>query len=144
MDFLASPLGVLAILAIVAVAAVTFQPARYVGEWREMAQRYETDRRPSSTAFPGEDITLGSLEFARVDVAVDDEGFWMVYSGPDPSKAPPCVLVPWDCIRFKQESAGRHNFQIRLKNPLEFLVSPGLGAALQRRSQRMPDEANPG
>lgn len=144
MNFLASPLGVLLILGIVAVAAVAFQPAKYVGIWREMAKRYETDRRPSSVAFPGEDVALGLHEFARVDAALDDEGFWMVYNGPDPRKAPPCVLIPWDSIRFKQQSESRHNFQIRLKDPLEFLVSPELGAALQRRSQRMPGEADPG
>jgi hypothetical protein len=138
MDFLASPLGVLAILAIVAVAAVTFQPAKYVGIWRQVAQHYETERRPSSTQFPGENVSLGLHEFARVDAALDDEGFWMMYSGPDPQKAPACVLIPWDCIRFRRISESRHNFQIRLKDPLEFLVSPELGAALERRSQRMP------
>jgi hypothetical protein len=78
MDFLASPLGVLVILAIVAVAAVTFQPAKYVGIWRQVAKLHETDRWPSSVQFPGEDISLGLLEFARVDAALDDDGFWMV------------------------------------------------------------------
>lgn len=140
MDFLATPLGVITILGIVAVAAFTFDPAKYVGIWREVAKRYETNRRPSSIAFPGEEVSLGLYEFARVDAALDDEGFWMVYSGPDPKKAPACTLIPWDCIRFKEEKESRHNFQIRLKRPLEFYVSPELGAALQRRSQSMPVE----
>ena len=138
MDFLASPIGVLAILAIVAVAAFTYQPAKYVGIWREVAKFYETERRPSSVQFPGEEIALGLYEFAHIDAALNDEGFWMVYNGPDPTKAPPCVLVPWDCIRFKEVTETRHNFQIRLKDPQELLVSPGLGTALQRRSMRMP------
>ena len=138
MNFLASPLGVLTILAIVAIAAITFQPARYVGIWREVARYYETERRPSSTQFRDEEISLGSYEFARIDAQLDDEGFWIVYNGPDPKKAPPCVLIPWDCIRFKQETESRHNFQVRLKHPQELLVSPELGAALKRRSLRMP------
>ncbi len=138
MDFLASPLGVLAILAIVAVAAFVYEPVRYVAEWREVAKRYATHRRPSSVAFPGEDISLGIHELTRIDAALDDEGFWMLYNGPDPAKAPQCVLVPWDCIRFKDEKDSRHNFQIRLERPLEFFVSPELGAALRRRSQSMP------
>ncbi len=138
MDFLASPLGVILILGIVAVAAFSFEPAKYVGDWRELAKRYETNRRPSSVAFPGEKISLGLYEFAYIDAALDDDGFWMVYSGPDPKKAPECTLIPWDCIRFKEEQESRHNFQIRLKGPLEFYVSPQLGAALQRRSQSMP------
>jgi len=135
MDFLASPLGVLVILGIVAVAAFKYEPARYVGVWREVAQRYETNRRPSSITFTAEEVSMGRFEYAHVNAALDDEGFWMVYSGPDPKKAPECVLIPWDCIRFKEEGKSRHHFQIRLKKPLEFHVSQELGAALQRRLQ---------
>jgi hypothetical protein len=132
MDFLASPLGVLVILGIVAVAAFKYEPAKYVGVWREVANRYETNRRPSSITFTAEEVSMGRFEYAHVNAALDDEGFWMVYSGPDPKKAPGCVLIPWDCIRFKEEGKSRHNFQIRLKKPLEFHVSQELGAALQR------------
>ena len=142
MSFLASPLGVLLILAIVAIAAVSFQPARYVGIWREVARFYETDKRPSSLQFRDEEISLGLYEFARVDAQLDDAGFWILYNGPEPGKAPPCVLIPWDCIRFKQETDSRHNFQIRLKDPQELLVSAELGAALIRRSLRMPGVEN--
>ncbi|MDH5621004.1 MAG: hypothetical protein OEY74_02885 [Gammaproteobacteria bacterium] len=142
MSFLASPLGVLLILAVVAIAAITFQPARYVGIWREVAKFYETERRPSSTPYRDEEISLGLHELARIDAQLDDEGFWIVYNGPEPSKAPPCVLIPWDCIRFRQASDSRHHFQIRLKNPQELLVSPELGAALKRRSLRMPGAEN--
>lgn len=138
MDFLASPIGVLVILGIVAVAAFVYEPAKYVGAWREVAKRYETNRRPPSIAFPGESISLGIYEFTHVDSALDDEGVWLMYNGPDPKKAPACVLIPWDCIRFNQVQESRHNFQIRLKKPLEFYVSPDLGAALQRRSMPMP------
>ena len=141
MDFLATPLGVFVILGVVAVAAFVYQPARYVGVWREVAQRYETDRRPSSISFSGEDIALGIYEFTRIDAFLDDEGLWMVYRGPDPKKAPECALIPWDCIRFKEAGEDKHHFQIRLKDPLEFHVSPELGAALQRRSQNMPTAA---
>lgn len=140
MDFLTSPLGVIAILGIVAVAAFVYKPAKYVGYWNEMSERYETNRRPSSVAFTDEGVSLGLYEFSHIDAALDDDGFWMVYSGPDPKKAPACVLIPWDCIRFKEEQESRYSFQIRLKNPLEFYVSPQLGAALQRRSQSMPQD----
>jgi hypothetical protein len=138
MDFLASPLGVLLILGVVAVAAFSFQPAKYVGVWRNVAERYETERRPSSIAFPDEDVAFGVYEFTKIDAALDDEGFWMLYSGPDPHKAPACTLIPWDCIRFKEDKGSKHNFQVRLKKPVEFFVSPELGGALQRRSMQMP------
>jgi hypothetical protein len=138
MDFLASPFGVLMILGIVAVAAFSYQPAKYVGVWRKVAERYETQRRPTSVAFHGEDVAFGLFEFTKIDAALDDDGFWMVYSGPDPRKAPACTLIPWDCIRFKEDKGDKHNFQIRLKKPLEFIVSKELGSALQRRSMQMP------
>jgi hypothetical protein len=138
MDFLASPFGVMMILGIVVVAAVVFQPSKYVGIWSAMAERYETERRPSSVAFRNEDVRLGLYEFTRVDAALNDDGFWMVYDGPDPRKAPPCTLIPWDCIRFKEDKESKQVFQIRLKGPTEFFVSPELGNALQRRSMQMP------
>jgi hypothetical protein len=138
MNFLASPFGVLIILAIVAVAAFVYEPARYVGIWREIATRFETDRRPLSISFPDEEVTLGADEFARIQAALDDDGFWMLSNSTDPGKVPQCVLIPWDCIRFKAAQVNRYNFQIRLKEPLELYVSPELGVALQRRSQSMP------
>jgi hypothetical protein len=138
MDFLASPFGVVIILGIVTVAAFSYQPAKYVGVWRKVAELYETDRRPASVTFRNEDVALGLYELTRIDAALNDEGFWMVYSGPDPHKAPGCTLIPWDCIRFKEEKGSKHVFQIRLKGPLEFIVSPELGSALQRRSMQMP------
>jgi hypothetical protein len=138
MDFIASPLGVLLILGFVAVAAVSFQPQKYVGVWREIAARYESERQPLSTVFQGEEVTIGRAEFAHIDASLDDEGFWMVYSGPDANKAPACSLIPWDCIRFKEELDNRYVFQIRLKKPTPFLVSRELGMALKRRSSTMP------
>ena len=138
MDFLASPFGVMMILVVVTVAAVVFQPAKYVGIWSKVAELYETERRPASPAFPNEAVALGVYEFTRVDAALNDEGFWMVYNGPDPRKAPPCTLIPWDCIRFKEDKGSKQVFQIRLKGPTNFTVSPELGSALQRRSMQMP------
>lgn len=136
MDFINSPLAVLLILGVVAVAAVAFEPAKFVGAWRELDKLYGTERRPPSLAFRGESIAVGSLNYSRVDAGLDDDGFWIVYAGPDPKKAPDCVLIPWDCVRFRQEKGDRQNFQLRGKKPIELMVSSELGTALQRRSQR--------
>jgi len=138
MDFLASPFGVMIILGVVVVAAFSFQPAKYVGVWSKVAERYETEMRPTSIAFHDEDVAMGLYEFTRIDAAVNDHGFWMVYNGPDPRKAPACTLIPWDCIRFKEDKGSKQVFQIRLKGPFDFTVSPELGNALQRRSMKMP------
>ena len=138
MDFLASPFGVMIILGIVAVAAFSFQPATFSGAWRAVAKRYETERRPVSVNFPDEEVSLNTYNVTRVDAAVHDDGLWMLFNRPTPGNPQACLLIPWDCIRFKEEQDNWHNFQIRLKDPLEFFASPELGAALQRRSQQMP------
>jgi len=137
MDFINSPLAVLLILGIVAVAAVAFEPAKFVGAWRELDKLYGTERRPTSVTFRAENIEVGSLNSSRIDAALDDDGFWIIYAdGPEPKKAPDCVLIPWDCVRFRQEKGDRQNFQLRGKKPIELMVSSELGTALQRRSQR--------
>lgn len=138
MDFLASPLGVFLILGIVAVAAFTFEPARYVGVWKEIARRYETDQTPPSIQFAGEGVFLGKIEVTRIDAAIEEEGFWMIYPDPTGKREPGRFLIPWECIRFKEERDTRHVFQIRLKGPVDLYVSNELGMALRRRSQEMP------
>ena len=138
MDFLASPLGVFLILGLVAIAVFTFEPARYVGVWKEIASRYETDQQPPSVQFTGEGVFLGAVEVTRIDVALEDQGFWMIYPDPADIKEPGRFLIPWDCIRFREERDTQHVFQIRLKGPVDLVVSNELGTALRRRAQEMP------
>jgi hypothetical protein len=138
MNFLASPLGVFLILGLVAVAVFTFEPARYVGVWKEIAKRYETDQQPPSIQFMGEGIFLGAIEVTRIDATVEEEGFWMIYPDPAEKKEPGRFLIPWDCVRFKEEKDTQHVFQIRLNGPVDLFVSNGLGTAMRRKSQEMP------
>jgi len=143
MDFLATPFGVLLILAAVAVAAFSFVPASYAGKWKQAAKLYATDRRPSAVSFSGEEVVLGKNDFMRIDAALDDGGFWIVPRASGSGEAPDCLLIPWDCIRFKAEMQHKYNFQLRLKDPVEFYVSAELGSALRRRSQSMPTGVQP-
>lgn len=136
MDFIHSPLFVILLLGAITTAAVVFEPARSVGAWREVAERYATDLRPRTIAFSGESVEIGVHNFARISAGLDDDGFWIIYEGPTPRKAPDCVLIPWDCIRFRQDKQGKQNFQIRGKKPIELMVSVELGDAMQRRSDR--------
>ena len=138
MDFLATPFGVFLILAVVAAAAFMYTPTKYAGVWLEVAERYETDRRPKAVTFRDEDIALGLFEVTTVDVAADDEGLWMLYTGTAERHAPACTLIPWDCVRFKEDKGTRQVFQIRLNGPVDFLVSPELGEVLKRRAGTMP------
>jgi len=140
MDFLASPFGVIIILAIVTIAAVSFEPTQFVGAWRELSKRYGTDKRPRSITFSGESMEVGTFNFTAIDAALDDDGFWLIYDGPNPKKAPECIFLPWDCVRYRQNEYGKQNFQLRGKKPIEIWVSTELGDAMQRRSMRFAVE----
>ena len=137
MNFLASPIGIFSILAIVALAAVMYTPKKYVGVWRELAKLYETNIRQVNTNFNNEDIKVGSSDYSQVDIALNDDGFWIVHSkNIEPKNAPECLRIPWNCVRFRQEKENGQNFQIRGKSPIELWVSNELGTAMQRRSDR--------
>lgn len=136
MDFITSPLFVFLLLGVVATAAVMFEPSGLTGEWRELAKRYSTERRPASIAFRGEHVELGLLGLSQIDAALDDEGFWIVINGPEEGKVRACLLVPWDSVRFRQDKNEKQYFQLRAKEPINFMVSRELGNALQRRSER--------
>lgn len=136
MEFISSPLFVFLLLGVVATAAVMFEPSGLTGEWRELAKRYSTERRPSSITFAGEHVELGLLGLTQVDAALDDDGFWMVINGAQAGKVRACLLIPWDCVRFRQDKQEKQYFQLRGKEPVDFMVSRGLGNALQRRCER--------
>ena len=136
MEFITSPLFVFLLLGVVATAAVMFEPSGLTGEWRELAKLYATERRPASVSFESEQVELGLLGLTQIDAALDDEGFWIVINAPEPGKVRACMLIPWDCVRFRQTKESRQYFQLRGKDPIDFLVSNELGNALQRRSER--------
>lgn len=140
MDFITSPLFVFLILAAVAIAAFSFEPAKFTGAWREIGALYASERLPTAPTFRDESIQIGRDNFTHIDAALDDEGFWMVFQGTTATNPPNCVLIPWDCVRFRQDKGDKQNFQIRGKNPIELLVSAELGTALQRRSDRFEVE----
>ena len=102
MDFIATPLGVFIILGIVVAAAFLYDPAKITGAWRELSEIYSTDRRPRSATFKNEEVELGTAKFASIDAALDDDGFWLLPSDPKRQKAPDCLLIPWDCIRYRR------------------------------------------
>lgn len=136
MDFITSPLFVLLLLGAVATAVVMFEPSRLRGAWRELAALYLTEQRPANIAFKSERIALGLTDLALIDAAIDDNGFWLLATGPEPRTVPDCLLVPWDCVRYRGDKEDRQHFQLRGKDPIDLFVSHELGNALQRRSQR--------
>lgn len=154
MDVIQSPIGILIILGLVAVAAVSYVPVTFLGNYKRLADRYQTERRPGSVAFPGEHIMVGRLfggprffadnmgEFARFDVALDNDGLWLLYDGPKPKKAPACMLVPWSSVLFKREKRSKFYFDIEAADPVEISVATELGSAIQRRATKQPDKTS--
>lgn len=140
MDFIASPLGVLAILAIVMIAALTFQPQELVGQWREILKLYGTERVPTSISFGEESIELGFHNFTTVDVSLNDEVLSLIHRSKVPKGGITVASIPWDCVRYRQTKIDRQNFQLRGKEPIELWVASELGDAMQRRSLRFEAE----
>ena len=136
---------VFSVIALVIFAAVIYVPAGFMGNFKLLADRYETHRRPSSIAFPAQRIMVGRLwggprlfadnmgEFARFDIAVDDDGLWLLYDGPSPKKAADCMLVPWNKLSPRKESASRMFFDIDAGDAVEITVDRALGEAISRR-----------
>ena len=145
MDFIQTPIGVLIILALVAITAVSYIPPTFLGNYKRLAERYQTESRPRSVQFPGEHIMVGRMfggsrilafrfaEFARFDVAIDDDGLWLVYDGPNPKKAPDCMFIPWSEISFKKDMQRFVSFGLAASEPVEIAVAVELGRAIQRR-----------
>ena len=152
MDLIQSPIGVLIILGLVAIAALSYVPPGFLGNYKRLAERYETDRRPGSISFPGTHVMIGRLfggprffadnvgEFARFDIALDSDGFWLLYDGPMPKKAPDCMLVPWNKIVFKREKRGTYYFDVEASDPVEISVSTKLGSAIKDKSAVLANE----
>jgi hypothetical protein len=140
-------------LTIVAVAAVAYQPSGYLGQWRKLSDRYETDRRPGRITYRGQHILVGRLfgswifwrydlgEFAKFDVEVDDDGIWFLYDGPLPKKCPPCLFVPGKNVTYLRDKRNQFFFHIDAVNPVEITTRRELGEAIKRRGQMTSDDA---
>lgn len=151
MDGVHPALLVFSVLGLVAIAAVSYVPANFLGNYRRLAERFETNCRPKSITFPGEYIMVGRLirgpyffaksfgDFARFDVTIDDEGLWFLYDGPLPSKAPDCMLVPWDRVKLKNNRGHIYFFDIEASDPVEISVAATLGEAICRRIPKISE-----
>lgn len=139
-------------LTVVTLAALAYVPTKFLGNYKRLADRYETDRRPGSIAFSRQHIMIGRLfggprffadnvgEFARFDFAFDEEGLWLLYDGPKPKKAPNCMLVPWRRITLKKDKGHLVFFDIEADDPVEISVGSALGQEIKRRLPALSDQ----
>ena len=129
---------VIAILIAVVVFAIMFKPTSHFGHWTQLAQIFETDRKPAKITFPDERLYVGYLseprffwfpwqrrdwqmddgEYALFDVECDTEGLWLNHKGQNRSKCPDMMLIPWGYIRKRKE----YSNQIVLKVATEYFI----------------------
>ncbi len=150
MDDLSTSLIVLMILAAVAVAAVAYTPTSFIGQWRKLADRYETANSPQSVSFPNEYIMFGKLsfrlvpwksdmaEYAKFDVELDDDGLWLLYDGPLPKKCPPRMFVPGDHIKYLRDKQDLYFFLVHANPPIPMTTKRELGDAIKRKMTSKP------
>lgn len=149
MDDIATSLIVLAILAAVAVAAVMYTPTTFLGQWQKLASVYQTSNTPPSANFPDEHIFFGKLmpllpfrsdlgEYAKFDVALDDDGLWLMYDGPLPPKCPPRMFVPGNHIKYLKDKGEHFFFLIHADRPVPMMTRRPLGEAIQRKMTSAP------
>lgn len=137
---------VLIIIAGVAIAAVLFSPTGYMGQWRNLANSFETSRRPLQASFRNVAVQFGHgfsaimtpwkrhmAEYARFDVEIDDDGLWLMYDGPEPKKAPPTMLIPFSRIHHKSQRRKWHYFEVFADQVVPMSLDHELGGALKRR-----------
>ena len=147
---------VLIILATVAFGAVMFRPTSYYGQWRKLAQDFETERRPLTASFKNVAIRVGHglramftpwkrdlAEYGRFDVEIDDEGMWLLYDGPEPKKAPPSMLIPFARIQFVHQAGKWHYFEVYASQHIPLGMEHEVGAALMRRLEGDPSPPPP-
>jgi hypothetical protein len=143
MDFLAPTLIVFAVLLVVAIAALSFEPADPFAIWIKLAERYATDRRPSSVQFTGQRIRFGSPRgkpkhlnsFVTFDTTIDDFGLWIVCNGVDEQQFPAALKIPGTHVRFAGEKGSEYAFDLYAEPPVRISVHGELGQVLAERSR---------
>ena len=142
MSFLGPAFIVFAILMVVAIAAVAFDPANPLEQWLRLAERYETERRPSEVQFPGQRILFGgkrgSLKpltpFVTIDATVDDFGLWLVCKGVEAEQFDPAVKIPGTHVRAAGTHGKYYVFELYAEPPVRIAVQGELGRELASRA----------
>lgn len=143
MSYLGPALAVLAILAVVAVAAVAFEPANPFALWLKLAEHYGSDRRPAQLTHPNELVLFASMrggfkslgEATSFDVAIDDDGLWIVMKGSRPEGCPTVLKIPGTHIRFREQRGEQYHFDVFARPPAKMALSGDLGKEIMQRRQ---------
>ena len=143
MEYFSETLIVLFILVGVAVAAVMFEPADPLDNWRRLAERYATNDRPANPQYTMQQVFFGgprgSLQplgpGATFDVAIDEYGLWIAARGVEAGGVPSTLKIPGTHVRPAGKRKNGFLFKLNAEPPVRVLVGGELGSELLRKSQ---------
>lgn len=146
MEYFGETLTVLVVLVAVAVAAVMFEPADPLDNWRRLAERYGTTDRPANAQYPMQQIFFGGprsalkplAPSATFDIAVDDYGLWIAARGIDAGDLAPTLKIPGTHVKSAGKRRNGFVFKLFAEPPVRILVGGEPGSELMRRTQAGP------
>ena len=130
-------------LLVVVIAALRFEPADPFAAWIKLAERYATDRRPSSVRFAGQRIRFGARRgkpkhlnsFVTFDTTIDDFGLWIVCNGIDEDQFPAALKIPGTHVRFVAEKRNEYVFDLYAEPPVRMAVHGEFGQLLAEQTR---------
>ena len=141
MDLLGPTFIVFAILIIVAVAAVSFTPSAPYDVWLKLAERYQTQRRPSTIEFSNQVLMFGEKrvkrvnDFARFDATIDDFGLWIIFRNNDQAEIPSALKIPGTHVRYEAHHGEQYLFQLYAEPTIRMTAKGEFGKTLMNKVQ---------
>ena len=143
MEYMSETIVVVLILVVVAVAAVSFQPADPLDNWRRLVERYGTSSWPGNPQFTMQQIHFGGprgalkpLSASAVfDVEIDEFGLCLAGRGIGSEDTPDIIRVPGTHVRPAGKRKQGFVFKLYAEPPVRILVGGELGSELMRRSE---------
>ena len=143
MEYFGETLIVLLILVAVAVAAVMFEPADPLENWKRLNERYGTSSWPGNPQFTMQQIQFGGprgglkplSSSAAFDVEIDEFGLCLAGRGIGAEGGPEVIRVPGTHVRPAGKRKQGYVFKLYAEPPVRILVAGEVGAELLRRAQ---------
>jgi hypothetical protein len=143
MEYFGETLMVVMVLVAVAVAAIMFEPADPLDNWRRLAERYGTGDRPANVQYVTQQVLFGGprgalkpLEpNATFDVAIDEYGLWIMARDIDAVAPAPTLKIPGTHVRTAGKRGQAYLFKLFAEPPVRIGVGGELAAELLQKSQ---------
>ncbi len=141
MEYLSETIVVLMILVVVAVAAVSFEPADPLENWKRLIERYGTNGWPGNPQYTMQQIHFGGPRgglkplgpSATFDVEIDEFGLCLAARGIETEEGPDIVRIPGTHVRPAGKRKQGLVFKLYAEPPVRILVGGDLGSELLRK-----------